>query len=58
MRSVPKTEEETKDRINGLFAIKGNQSAESFHRRHILADLRALEKMSTVQSGAQDEVSL
>lgn len=28
-----KTEEETKDRINGLFAIKGNQSAESFHRR-------------------------
>jgi hypothetical protein len=32
--------------------------AKSFHRRHILADLRALEKMSAVQSGAQDEVSL
>lgn len=27
------TENETKDRINGLFGIKGNQSAESFHRR-------------------------
>jgi len=34
------------------------QRAEPLHRRHVLADLRALEEMPAVQAGAQDKVPL
>jgi hypothetical protein len=48
-----------KDRIKlQLAKFLNQQCAEPFNSRHILADLRALEKMSTVQARAQDKVSL